>query len=407
MGIIWDLFGVHIIFSSIILLLFIAWLIWPRKYKTIRKWLIRSAGLCLLIGILSAVIKYWPKSYDKTYLDQTPSYYKEDIPLRALADTINFQIGIAVSNDSLSHHYIPKEFNSITAENHFKPQMLLADPLAWKYNFSTADSIADIAITNDLRLRGHTLIWGKFPGRTYPIEWQQMIGNQTDKAQAVKDIIKRHIETVVGRYKNKVATWDVVNEPMGGATLYSNIFSNALGEEYIDYSFRIAHEVDPDCALFLNEAVGDYNGPMGQEFLKLLQRLLDRGVPIHGVGLQTHHIFIKHDVAALKSYMRAIAELGLQVEITELDMSMIHFADSDDPYKTQGKQYYDIVKACLDEPACQGLTLWGLSDARNWMDEIPPFKWNAPNAPFILDEDMNKKPAFYGVWRALHEHASL
>lgn len=87
-------------------------------------------------------------------------------------------------------------------------------------------------------------------------------------------------------------------------------------------------------------------------------------------------------------------------------MSIIHFADADDPYKTQREQYYQIVKACLDESACQGVTVWGLTDASNWMDNIVPFKWNAPNAPYLLDEDMNKKPAFYGIWRALKEHTT-
>jgi len=67
------------------------------------------------------------------------------------------------------------------------------------------------------------------------------------------------------------------------------------------------------------------------------------------------------------------------------------------------KQYFKIVKACLDESSCQGVTFWGLTDARNWMDNIPPFMWKAPHAPFLYDEDMIKKPAFYGAWKALND----
>lgn len=121
-----------------------------------------------------------------------------------------------------------------------------------------------------MRLRGHTLVWGKFPGRTYSVHWRDVINSADNKALAAKTIIKGHIETVVGRYKGMIATWDVVNEPIAGDGLYNSIFTQVLGEAYIDYSFRIAHEVDPDCDLFLNEAMGDYQGPMGQEFLKML-----------------------------------------------------------------------------------------------------------------------------------------
>jgi endo-1,4-beta-xylanase len=205
------------------------------------------------------------------------------------------------------------------------------------------------------------------------------------------------------RYKGKIATWDVVNEPLAGQELFPSIFSNVMGEKYIDYAFQIAHETDPDCELFLNEAIGDYNGEKGKAFLKLLKRLVDRGVPIHGVGLQTHHISRIHNVEDLKIYMRKIGEMGLKVEVTELDIRLLHFKKFKDPYHAQGDQYYDIVKACIEEPACQGVTFWGITDGKNWMDETPPYKWKTPNAPYLLDEDLNKKPAFYGVWKALNE----
>jgi hypothetical protein len=104
MGIIWDLFGVRIILTSILLILFIAW---PRKHKIIRKRLIQSTGLILLISILTVVYAYWPKSYDKKYLKESHSFYSKDISLRELADSADFRIGIAVSNDSLSHYYVP------------------------------------------------------------------------------------------------------------------------------------------------------------------------------------------------------------------------------------------------------------------------------------------------------------
>ena len=155
--------------------------------------------------------------------------------------------------------------------------------------------------------------------------------------------------------------------------------------------------------MFLNEAIGDYDGPQGKAFLELLERLKERGVPVHGVGLQTHHINNIHDVEALKRYLRAIGEMGYKTEITELDIRLLLFKKTKDPYQAQGEQYYQIAKACMEEPSCQGLTIWGITDRENWLDEIPPFKWKSPNAPYILDEDLNKKPAYWGLHRALVE----
>jgi len=132
-----------------------------------------------------------------------------------------------------------------------------------------------------------------------------------------------------------------------------------------------------------------------------LKRLIDRGVPIHGVGLQSHHINRIHDTDALRRYIRSIGQLGLKVEITELDVRLRLFGMEKDPYQAQGDQFKNIVEACLDDPACGGVTMWGLTDGKNWMDSVPPFKWKSPNAPNIFDEDMNRKPAYVGIGEAL------
>ena len=108
-------------------------------------------------------------------------------------------------------------------------------------------------------------------------------------------------------------------------------------------------------------------------------------------------------MAALKRYMRAIGEMGYKTEITELDIRLLLFKNAKDPYQAQGDQYYEITKVCLEEPSCQGLTIWGITDRENWMDQIPPFSWKSPNAPYILDENLNKKPAYWGIHQALVE----
>jgi endo-1,4-beta-xylanase len=404
MKMIWDLFGIHITFFLIILILFITWMAWPKKQRKIKKYILLADGVILLVAILLAMWSYWPREFEKTYLDSKENHGEyESFSLSQLADSVDFYIGMAVKSDSLYHHWVPKEFNSVTAENDFKSARLLKDPSNWTYDFRKADELLSFSESRGMRMRGHTLIWGKFPGMTHPAGWIKMVNDSDDPETTLRNIIVKNVTEIMTHFKGKVHTWDVVNEPMGGEVLFNDLFSRTLGEEYIDLAFQTAREVDPSCELILNEAIGDYNGPQGQAFLQLLQRLTDRGVPIDGVGLQSHHINAIHDVDALKEYMRAIGEMGLTVEITELDMRLLLFKDSKDPYQAQGDQFYEITKACLEEPACKGLTFWGITDRENWMDGVPPFKWKSPNAPYILDEDLNKKPAYWGIHKALSE----
>ena len=401
MKMIWQLFSVHICLTLIILVLLLAWLVWPRKYPLVRKRLLISTGLVFLGSILLALCTYWPREYEKKYLKNQLSTELMATPLKQLADSIDFHIGVAISPDPTYHSHILKEFNSLVGENHFKPGGLLVDATNWTFDFSKADKLMEFSEANNMRMRGHTLIWGKFPGRTFPKQWIERINASADQKSTMEMLIKRYIETVMGHYKDRIPTWDVVNEPMGGDPLFPSIFTQSMGEEYIDYAFRIANQVDPNCSLYLNEQIGDFESPEAEEFLKLLQRLLDRAVPIHGVGLQMHHLNRVHDLVALKKYIRSIGEMGLAIEITELDARLLLFGQEEDPYQAQGDQFKGVVKICLEDPSCKGVTLWGLTDGANWMDAIPPFSWKSPNAPNIFDENLHPKPAYVGIWEAL------
>lgn len=398
---IWQLFGVHISLSMLILVLFLLWLVWPRRYPKLRKAFIRGCGGVLLASILLASYTYWPRSFEKKYVHKDPEANSSVGTLREMAESMDFYIGIASSHDLAYPELISKEFNSLVAENDFKPGQLLIDAKNWKFDFTKADKLLSFADAQNMRLRGHTLIWGKFPGMTYPAEWQEEIKLATDKEAKMKALMRQYIETVMQHFKGRVLDWDVVNEPMGGNTLFPSVFTESMGESYIDYAFQLAREFDPDATLYLNEQITDYESEQAAAFLGLLQRLLDRGVPIDGVGLQCHHLNNIHDTEALRDYIRKIAEMGLEVEITELDVRLLLFKAFEDPYQAQGDQFRKIAEICLDDPACKGLTLWGLTDATNWMDAVPPFKWKSPNAPNIFDEDMNKKPAYWGLYEAL------
>lgn len=263
-----------------------------------------------LSEIVLALYTYWPRQYDKGYLKTPISTEVNNIPLKKLADSIGFKIGVATSLGSEYHALIAEEFNSIVGEGHFKPSKLLTDAANWKFDFSNADELMEFAESNGIRMRGYALIWGKFAGRTYPKYWGKQVTEASDKKQVMEAIMTGYLNTTMSHFKGRVSTWDEVNEPMDGLTLFPSPFTEALGEEYIDLAFRLARDADPECSLFLNEQIGDYDGPSGKAFLSLLERLKARNVPIDGVGLQSHHLNRWHDLDALKRYIRAIGKLG-------------------------------------------------------------------------------------------------
>src|SRR5689334_18066433 len=84
--------------------------------------------------------------------------------LRTVADERGFMIGTAVStgalkNDLLYRETLKREFNTIVAENAFKWESV--HPSRTAFNFNDTDALVDFAASNNMRMRGHTLVWHK------------------------------------------------------------------------------------------------------------------------------------------------------------------------------------------------------------------------------------------------------
>ena len=178
---------------------------------------------------------------------------------------------------------VPSEFNSITPENYAKWRQLLVNDEIGNYDFSNADAIIDYALENGVRVRGHTLIWGKFSGRTYPKALDDRIANAADPPAELRRVMREHIQIVMTHFQGRIPIWDVVNEPlsMDGVYLDKNIFLNTLGRSYIAESFRMAREADPSAQLFINEQFGNYTGELVELFFDLIEWLLEELSLIH------------------------------------------------------------------------------------------------------------------------------
>jgi endo-1,4-beta-xylanase len=215
-----------------------------------------------------------------------------------------------------------------------------------------------------------------------------------------------HADTVVGRYAGRLAQWDVVNEPLAltsGDFDPENVFYRLLGEEYLDIGFLQAHSADPSADLFLNETFVEFVPAKFNALLALAQRMLDRGIPLHGIGLQGHFFFRAPDEGILLDQLQRIAAMGLKVEITELDIPLPLFAQSSDPLAAQAQAYEDVFNACLAVELCTGITVWGLDDASTWLDSFVLTAANAPNRPLLFDEALTAKPAYDSVVKVLSE----
>jgi endo-1,4-beta-xylanase len=102
-----------------------------------------------------------------------------------------------------------------------------------------------------------------------------------------------------------------------------------------------------------------------------------------------------------RKFLKRISDLGLKIEITELDARLRLFGGHDDPYQAQGDFYEAFVPACLENPLCSGVTIWGLSDRHVWYDGLGVFKLHRPNESNLFDEKLSPKPAYQGLVNAL------
>ena len=320
-----------------------------------------------------------------------------------------FPIGVAVaprmmSDTSAEALLILKNFNSMTAENALK--MGPIHPEENRYNWSSADKIVDFAQKNGLLLRGHTLCW-----HNQTPNWFFKKDSQTVSKEELLNRLKTHITDVVTRYKGKIYAWDVVNEAIldGNTAGYRKTpFYDIIGEKYIEKAFEYAHAADPKAKLFYN----DYNTEKAEKrenIFQLVKKLKDKGVPIHGVGLQGHWSIFEPSAAELEESITKFASLGLELHFTEVDVSVYPKGQerSNEPFKgkaeftpemenkqaAQYKMIFEIFRKHKDK--ITSVTFWNVSDKSSWLDNFPIR--GRKDFPLLFDQNHQPKKAYWEV----------
>jgi endo-1,4-beta-xylanase len=321
-----------------------------------------------------------------------------------------FPMGVAISPQSVKGPeavLILKHFESITAENAMK--MGPIHPEENRFYWKDADAIADFVQANKLKMRGHTLCWhNQVPNWLFKDEK----GNEVTKAVLLKRL-KEHITAVVTRYKGKIYAWDVVNEAIDDDD--SKYFRDSpwykiCGEEFIAKAFEYAHEADPNALLFYNDYNTESAGKRDRIY-RMLKELLDKKIPIHGVGLQAHWSIFSPTEKELRQSIEKFSSLGLKIQITELDMSVYPSEHSrreprpDEPdtftsemEAKQIEQYKMAFKVFREyKDVITGVTFWNISDKSTWLDNFPVR--GRKNYPLLFDQNLKPKKVYWEVVR--------
>lgn len=314
---------------------------------------------------------------------------------------------------------IERHFTAVTDENAFKWSSM--EPTAGQVDFSDTDALVDWSLEADLRLRAHVLFWHRMqtPG------WvRSTVTASSDPGKTLTDLMNDRVAAVLGRYRGRVAIYDVVNEPLetfgpgwdeaDSVVSAENFFYTTLGEEYIDLAFLAAHNADPNARLALNETIWnpEIGDPKADAFLALVERLLARGVPIDTVGLQTHGMFglerpyFPGSTRTFREYIDALGRLGVTVELTELDVALPFLLDQPDPLAAQARVYERAVRGCTRSRFCTGVTTWNIRDDDTWLDSFWATASRAPNRPLLLDPEGEPKAAYGAVRAALLERCN-
>jgi len=323
--------------------------------------------------------------------------------LRQQADSVGFLVGTAVRPSQLAElayaSTLAREFNMVEAEDAMKWRTLR--PEADTFDFRQGDELVRFAQAHQMKVRGHCLVWG----RDNP-EW--LTQNHFIRRQLSR-LLREHINRVMKHYENQVFAWDVVNEALDeDGKLRDSIWYNqpgiglsSKGTAYIERVFRWAHRADPHALLFYNEAEGEGLNRKSDAIYGMVSDFKRRKVPIDGVGLQMHVPMLEANIPAIAENISRLTALGVQVHITELDVSLPLEPDGSvrpADLVRQAEVYRGIVRACLQSSGCTAIQTWGFTDKYSW---IGSHSHRTRGAALPFDQAYQPKAAYRAIWEEL------
>ncbi|WP_111642553.1 endo-1,4-beta-xylanase [Marinimicrobium alkaliphilum] len=374
-----------------------------------RNFLVGSAAVAAMANIKACAVN---RAAENTGLKDV---YKDD-----------FLIGTAISNSTLEHGnarletVIKQDFNSIVAENCMKSALI--QPRQGEWDWTLADRFIDFGVENNMTIVGHALVWhSQAPEDFFVYE----DGRQISRNELIRRM-DTHIETLMERYKGKVAIWDVVNESIDEDQGWrQSLWYQVMGSSYFqERAFNLAHELDPNAHLIYN----DYNmhNPGKRKFLvDVIRDYKRRGIPIHGVGMQSHVGLDWPDMAEYEASIEAFAAEGMRLHMTELEVDVLPVAwehsgaeiSTDFAYADELDPYADGLPQAIEDQLTRRyeelftlyvkhrdkidrVTTWGTYDGESWKNNFPVR--GRTNYPLLFDRNMEPKDAYFAVKNLRH-----
>jgi endo-1,4-beta-xylanase len=358
------------------------------------------------------LVSFYIDDFQLTYV--APPTIQSDIPSIYKTYEDYFPVGAAVDLTDLSgpnEQLLTKHFNSMTPGNDLKWSSVEAT--LGTYTYGNGDSLVGLATCHDMRVRGQNLVWAT--GEQVPAYATGDGTNSPANQATVISNIQEHIQSEVQHFGKSVYAWDVVNEPIDPSQtdcLVHGPFYQVLGKSYIDVAFEAARKYSPPgTKLFLNE-YSTADPTKLACLIKVVRDLRERGIPIDGIGHETHNNINYPSTDAIVQAIDTVAEKLPRIEqqITELDVSVYNGGDDAANYGNdippvviaeQGwlyKQYFDALRHRL-RGKITALTIWGMSDNDTWLDSFPVTRTDYP-LPF--DMQLQAKPAYWGIINPRH-----
>ena len=327
----------------------------------------------------------------------------------------NFTMGVALSSpqsddiNSMSRSITLEHFNGVTPEFELQPSFI--SPEEGVFDFDRADRLVDFALQNNMSVRGHSLLWHEQTPDYF------LVGSRDE----IRQRLETYIGTVMEHFSGRIHIWDVVNEAVstdlfrgddGVGPDRDTIWFQAVGNaDYIDWAFRAAKAADPNALLFLNDFETEEPRKAGW-FRDIVRRLIERGVPIDGVGHQVHLRLESTAESVLASIDAMQNEFpNLVTHVTEMDISM--YTDPGSCYesgtnclpdlgpnppvellRTQAQIYRDVFAGLAQRSFVEYVSLWGVTDGDSAANNNPAVRFNHP---LLFDRNGEPKPAFFAI----------
>jgi endo-1,4-beta-xylanase len=333
-----------------------------------------------------------------------------------------FLIGTAVNAEQIASKdpefrtFLLRHFNALTGENVMKWERI--HPTEGEYNWGPADALTDLANENGIHLTGHTLVWHQ---QTPDWVFEDADGNPATR-ELLLERMQHHIAAVVGRYKSRVQSWDVVNEAFEeDGSMRDTPWRRIIGDDYLEKAFEFAHAADPDALLFYN----DYNmfAPGRRDaVIRFVESMNNKGIPVHGIGLQGHfRVDYPAQLDSIDTAIERFGRLNVDVAITELDVSVLPWpgekrggADIMDrhAFEEQMNPYAEGLsadaQAAFDErylalfrifikhrEVLTRVTFWGINDSVSWRNDWP--MTGRTDYPLLIDRNNRLKPVWADI----------